>query len=826
MERYRNFIRLEQMKENIRAGRNEEALKLADCLSPSAVRSNSDLTIMSDLYLESGMLAKAGECLDELYSRKKTRSILMQLINLSVRLKKVEEAEKYYREFKAMAPDDFYNYIFRYSIDKIKGRNYDTLIEHLEKLKATEYIDSWAYELAKLYHKAGRKDDCIRECDDIVIWSGDGEYVDRAKALKAYYLGELSGVMHAGKAERNGEQAGTEAETAAAQDADDSGIVEIIGSVEEAAASLTGDESDDDMVVVPGESADETAGTPGTVGEDDGTEGYPESGEYTGAETVRDGGYAEPAAAEAGAAGRDDAERETEEESDFAEELRDFEQDTDDIKIADEVFAQIEGYEGGYIEVEPVDVSGVFSDEDFDDNGSSAAGAPAADMSRAEYESAADDVIEEEMELEEDEEEPEAAEDAESEAAEDGEPVAAAYEAEPEDDAENGNEALNEAESYAESEAETGAESYEESETETGAEAEDDRTADAGLNAEASGEESGAETEAEAETEEEPEAAIEPETETEFETEPEDETEAGPEDEIVPESAIMAAAEAAISEAEEPEPELMQHTFKGLGGAKIAADSLLAAFLDKKGMQLEDYFGFFAYQRDIRGQLIKTLEILLNPQIKNKCLIVSGEHNSGSKTIIKGITKILYQNGFLKNPQVAFSEAEKINTMSLEDKMERLLGCCLLINNAGKLSADAVARLLKANERFAGRTAVIITDYRSELNRLLKDHREINSMFPQRVHIPSYDMEDMEDLLFVRLAENSCNVEKHAYQLIMKKLKSIVREVHEGSLAEADRFIGGVIDSMETRNAKKLLAGGFEQVKSNDRTVIAADVTE
>ena len=788
MERYRNFIRLEQMKENIRAGRNEEALKLADCLSPSAVRSNSDLTIMSDLYLESGMLAKAGECLDELYSRKKTRSILMQLINLSVRLKKVEEAEKYYREFKAMAPDDFYNYIFRYSIDKIKGRNYDTLIEHLEKLKATEYIDSWAYELAKLYHKAGRKDDCIRECDDIVIWFGDGEYVDRAKALKAYYLGELSGVMHAGKAERNGEQAGTKAETAAAQDADDSGIVEIIGSVEEAAASLTGDESDDDMVVVPGESADETAGTPGTVGEDDGTEGYPESGEYTGSETVRNGGYAEPAAAEAGAAGRDDAERETEEESDFAEELRDFEQDTDDIKIADEVFAQIEGYEGGYIEVEPVDVSGVFNDEDFDDDGSSAANAPAADMSRAEYEPAADDVIEEDMELEEDEEEPEAAEDVESEAAEDGEPVAETYEAEPEDDAETGNEAVNETDAETGNGAVTEAEPYAESEPETGAEAEDDRTADAALNAEASGEESGAETEAEAETEEEPEAAI--------------------------------------SEAEEPEPELMQHTFKGLEGAKIAADSLLAAFLDKKGMQLEDYFGFFAYQRDIRGQLIKTLEILLNPQIKNKCLIVSGEHNSGSKTIIKGITKILYQNGFLKNPQVAFSEAEKINTMSLEDKMERLLGCCLLINNAGKLSADAVARLLKANERFAGRTAVIITDYRSELNRLLKDHREINSMFPQRVHIPSYDMEDMEDLLFVRLAENSCNVEKHAYQLIMKKLKSIVREVHEGSLAEADRFIGGVIDSMETRNAKKLLAGGFEQVKSNDRTVIAADVTE
>ncbi|MBO7632776.1 MAG: hypothetical protein J6S72_00100, partial [Lachnospiraceae bacterium] len=399
MERYRNFIRLEQMKENIRAGRNEEALKLADCLSPSVVRSNSDLTIMSDLYLESGMLAKAGECLDELYSRKKTRSILMQLINLSVRLKKVEEAEKYYREFKAMAPDDFYNYIFRYSIDKIKGRNYDTLIEHLEKLKATEYIDSWAYELAKLYHKAGRKDDCIRECDDIVIWFGDGEYVDRAKALNAYYLGELSGVMHAGKADRNEEQAGTGVDTQNAQDADDSGIVEIIGSVEEAAATITGAESDDDMVVVPGDEPD--GRTAEDAGEATAADAYRESDELTQAAPELES----VAAVEAEAA-QDGAESENEEESDFAEELRDFEQDTDDIKIADEVFAQIEGYEGGYIEVEPVDVSGVFNDEDFDDGKEQGVSAPDADKTRAENEPAADEVIEEEMELEEDEDEP------------------------------------------------------------------------------------------------------------------------------------------------------------------------------------------------------------------------------------------------------------------------------------------------------------------------------------------------------------------------------------------------------------------------------------
>ncbi|MBO4506379.1 MAG: hypothetical protein J5728_08145 [Lachnospiraceae bacterium] len=736
MERYRNFVRLEQMKENIRAGRNEEALKLADCLNPAVVRSNSDLSIMSDLYLESGMLAKAGACLDELYSRKKTRSILMQLINLSVRLKKVEEAETYYREFKAMAPDDFYNYIFRYSIDKIKGRNYDTLIEHLEKLKATEYIDSWAYELAKLYHKAGRKDDCIRECDDIVIWFGDGEYVDRAKALKAYYLGELSGVMRPerNEAEDTEEEPEAAAESEAAQETGDSGIVEIIGSVEEAAAAaLPEEENDDDMVVVPEKEAEPEVSEEEFDAEDESEEieeefaaedeledkaediDEPDVPDETEVAEETSGTAAEPA---------------EEEESDFEEDLRDFEADIDDIKIADEVFAQIEGYEGGYIEVEPVDVSGVINDEDFEEENK----APAGSVS-VKYESEEEET-EEEMQLEDDDEE-------------------------------------------------------------TG-DADEDVTAD--------------------------EAVPEPEEEeVSEEEEPEEEEVSGaeePEEEPEEEPAAAAAAEA------EPEEEIetVSHSFKGPGSSKIAPDSLLAAFLAKKDAQLEDYFGFFAYQRDIRGQLIKVLEILLNPQIKNKCLIVSGEHNSGSKTIIKGITKILYQNGFLKSPQVAFTEAEKMNTMSLEDKMERLLGCCVLINNAGRLSADAVGRLLKANEKFAGRTAVIITDHRSEINRMLKDYREINSMFPQRVHIPSYDMEDMEDLLFVRLEENSCEIEKHAYQLMMKKLKAIVKEVHEGSLAEADRFIGGAIDCMETRNAKKLLAGGFGQVKSNDRIVTAEDV--
>ena len=72
------------------------------------------------------------------------------------------------------APQDSYRFIFRYRIDKLKNEPYEVLIESLEELKEYDYIEKWAYELAKLYHKAGKKDKCVRECSDIILWFGDG----------------------------------------------------------------------------------------------------------------------------------------------------------------------------------------------------------------------------------------------------------------------------------------------------------------------------------------------------------------------------------------------------------------------------------------------------------------------------------------------------------------------------------------------------------------------------------------------------------------------------------------------------------------------------
>ena len=111
MKRYKNFVRLEQMKECIRNGQQDEAIEIADELEIQEIKSNSDVNLMADLYIENRIFDKGFACMREVYRRKKSRSVLMQLVNVSIRMKKPAVARKYYEEFKELSGDDFYNYI-------------------------------------------------------------------------------------------------------------------------------------------------------------------------------------------------------------------------------------------------------------------------------------------------------------------------------------------------------------------------------------------------------------------------------------------------------------------------------------------------------------------------------------------------------------------------------------------------------------------------------------------------------------------------------------------------------------------------------------------
>lgn len=191
MKKYKLIIQLEQIKKYLEQGQLKEAYNLAVNVDTKKLKSMSDLSVIAECYFQNRRYVEAKELFEQIYDTVKTRRILAQLVHLSIKLKDIIEANYYLEEFIKMAPDDFYQYIFRYSIDKLMRKPTEVLIADLEKLREVEYIECWAYELAKLYYKTGNETACRKECEKIILWFGSGEYVDRAKALVAFYNGEL-----------------------------------------------------------------------------------------------------------------------------------------------------------------------------------------------------------------------------------------------------------------------------------------------------------------------------------------------------------------------------------------------------------------------------------------------------------------------------------------------------------------------------------------------------------------------------------------------------------------------------------------------------------
>ncbi|MDF2473381.1 MAG: hypothetical protein K0R21_1163 [Anaerocolumna sp.] len=207
MERYDNIVKLEEIRRFVDHSQYKKAEKVLDTVDLHKIKSLTDLSIIADVYTQNERYEEAVIILNKMYAKTKTRRILYQLVEVSIKQGNITEAEKYLSQYIKVSPNDSYRLIFRYCIDKRKGQPLEVLIESLEQLKEFEYIENWAYELAKLYHKAGKKDKCIRECSDIALWFGEGLYVEKAKLLKAYYVGELDPIhMLKAKEKKEAEQ--------------------------------------------------------------------------------------------------------------------------------------------------------------------------------------------------------------------------------------------------------------------------------------------------------------------------------------------------------------------------------------------------------------------------------------------------------------------------------------------------------------------------------------------------------------------------------------------------------------------------------------------
>lgn len=187
MERYASSLKMKEVKRLAQDKQYLKAMKILESMNVDKIRNMSDLSVIAEVLIRNDEYEDAMEILLRIYEKSCTRRIVEQLIDLSIKMKNMEETKEYYNEYLRIAPKDPYRLVLRYKIEKANHIPYVQRIDTLEQLKQEDYMEEWAYELAKLYHKTGQVDKCVDECSDIILWFGQGIVVEKARLLKEHY---------------------------------------------------------------------------------------------------------------------------------------------------------------------------------------------------------------------------------------------------------------------------------------------------------------------------------------------------------------------------------------------------------------------------------------------------------------------------------------------------------------------------------------------------------------------------------------------------------------------------------------------------------------
>ena len=188
MDKYEYKLKLEQLQNLMAAGDYATASEMADTINWKKVRSSNTLCMVSDIYEKTEKYDACREVLLQAYDHSPIgRNIVSKLAEVSIKAKRIDEAEEYYNEFLEIAPKDNMRYVLAYEISCLKDAPLTDRIAILEELKEHEYTEKWAYELAALYGQADMRDKCVETCDELILWFGEGEYVEKALDLKRLY---------------------------------------------------------------------------------------------------------------------------------------------------------------------------------------------------------------------------------------------------------------------------------------------------------------------------------------------------------------------------------------------------------------------------------------------------------------------------------------------------------------------------------------------------------------------------------------------------------------------------------------------------------------
>ena len=783
MDKYEYRVKTEQMLEYMEQKAYGKAMEIADTIDWRKVKNASMLCSVSEIYEQNEKYEKSRDVLFIAYDRTPgSRKIIYRLGILALKLGEPSEAMDCYEEFVSVAPKDPNQYILRYKILKAQNAPITQQIEVLEEFKKAEYIEKWAYELAKLYDEAGMITECLEECDDLILWFSEGKYVYQAMELKMKYkpLTPLQQEKYDQKPDGpmtpsqkfvqklRENQLDTSTATIPTGEVKEAikepqlqkqvtgqmKIEEILASWEEKQKEVMEvieqkrQEAEADKEIVELKSEPEAA-TPEDVRRlMEELEGKKED------EALEEASASEPMEAEP------EVIEEPIEEQTFAEE--DFEECFDDeIDEELEEFEELDIPEWDEQEMEamtedPVEVIEESEEEVIEE--------PESIFEEMSEEDAAQVLseVDEETELYEEEE-------ISRDLSEEQE------EMDPEDDDED---------------------SFDPNDFEEVEDGYDIRDFEEEI------------------------AAFERERKESEEDEDDDDFDLL--NETIPLSRIEVAKAAATGKTGKiPVDEIANAlgatgTFgQGTTGFTVQAKYDLEAQSEvglRAGLTEEQkkLFSYFVPVRGMSDQLVDVLEQdkqCTNRQGTSKTgnLLIIGRKGSGKTVLAVDVVKAIQKQRKLKQGKVAIITGDSLNKKKIKEIVSKLYGGALIIEKAGRMNEKTVQRLNKAMERDTGELLIVLEEQRKPLDRLLSSNKEFRRKFTSRLEVPIFINDELVTFGQTYAKENGFKIDEVGILALYSRIDVLQREDHVVTVAEVKEIMDEAIEHVQKTNVKKIV---------------------
>ncbi len=776
MDKYEYRVKTEQMLKYVNEKAYDLAMEIADTIDWRKVKNVGMLTTVSEIYEYNGEYQKGIDILSIAYERSPgSRKIVYKLGILALKSGEIDDATDCYEEFMNIAPKDPNQYVLRYKILKAQKAPIEHQIEALEDFKKAEYIEKWAYELAKLYDQAGKTAECLEECDDLILWFSEGKYVYQAMELKMKYK-PLTPLQQEKYSQRN------------------------IPEPEPVVMEETAEEPEE--IEEPEPPKKKMSDTGVILGED-----HHKSSVKTSAagamlnEAVAKMASDVPVKVESDGIQELYAEQETPEETP---------EETEE-EIVPEEFQGMLGMETEEPEESEDALDGMLT------------GQMKIEEILREWEEKqrenARKIEEEKMKAA-----AEAASRAKQVAAEEvPEPLSNAEEAEPED-SEPEEAALEDEYEEVEDDYEELEDDYEELEEPL----EDDEDYD---DIDEQMEEEYEELEEELENDyDDSDDFIEDDQDDFFDGEEIEE----PEEPVKPVKPAKAKVqkkkpEIEIDDREIDDPEDMRpgkydtgFVVQGRYDLSVTSEIGLKAGLTEEQKEL---FSYFVPVRGMSEQLVEILENDKNCKTRYGTsrtgnLLIVGQKGAGKTVLAVDIVKAIQKQRNLKQGKVAIVTGEALNKKDLKSIVKKLQGGAIIIEKAGKLSPKKIKELNHLMEDQTGELLFVLEEQRKPLERILTANPSFKKKFTSRLEIPKFISHDLVTFGQTYANENGYRIDEDGILALYARIDLLQREDHSVTVAEVKDIIDEAIEHSQKANVKHLMKRVFGKNKDDSDRII------